>query len=61
MTHPHYGKYLNENTTSWNQYNQGSEGCSIIFPTRRVDKPTDKFLLAKLYQYLQYLGKSDRK
>ena len=60
MTHPHYSRHLNKNTTSQNQHNQGSEDCSIIFPNKRVEV-TNKFLLAKLYQNLQYLGKSDQK
>lgn len=60
MTHSRYTRHMNENATSQNQYNQDSEGYNIIFRTKRVEVP-NTFLLAKLYQCLQYLGKFDQK
>ena len=60
MTHSRYTRHMNENATPQNQHNQDSEGYNIIFRTKRVEVP-NTFLLAKLYQYLQYLGKFDQK
>ena len=47
MTHLHYSRHLNENTTSQNQHYKGLEGCSIIFVTNYTKKVevTNKFLL----------------